>query len=327
MEDIEDMMMMEAIRLSLASEEERSKQAEKIAKKDAKKAEKEAKKKEKAARKAEKANVYSNSANPSTTGFSSRSESSLAAAESSTSGQSKDKAPQRVGTDGLSGLESFPWARGMPRRSETDVGPQSHPFVLDSQADAQTHLERARAQLRPEHQPNYLPFGSSAYRPSHLRTTSNVSSSASSINESLPGSSRNPFHGSSSSLDASPNASGVNIGQVGSSTEGIVSGTPPGGGAGLEPMFNFRSLAEMVGKDEGAINYDTISKDDHDEVPQRLDQAGDTTAGESERSDSMATVQPNDEFHDTSEYPERRSNRNSLKQPTSNFGGVDTESQ
>jgi hypothetical protein len=51
MEDLEDMMLMEAIRLSLASEEDRRKKEEKEAKKEAKKKEKEAKKAEKAAKK------------------------------------------------------------------------------------------------------------------------------------------------------------------------------------------------------------------------------------------------------------------------------------
>ncbi|KAL8720739.1 MAG: hypothetical protein Q9225_002439 [Loekoesia sp. 1 TL-2023] len=317
MEDIEEMMMMEAIRLSLASEEERRKQEEKIAKKEAKKAGKEAKKKEKAARKAEKAGLYSNSANQSTAGFSSRSESSLAAADSSSSALGKGKATQRTRTGGLSEPEPSPWSRGAPRRSETDVGPQSHPFVCDPQADAQTHLERARAQLKPELQPSSLPFGSSAYRPSHLRTTSNVSSSASSMNESVQGSSRNLFQGSSSSLDPSPSASGVNIGQTSSSSEGVMSGTPPGGGAGLEPMFNFRSLAEMVGKDDGAINHGPIpTADDQEELHSRAE-SDDITATETGRSDSMATVQPNDEFHETSEYPYWKSNRSSLNQPLS----------
>lgn len=62
--------------------------------------------------------------------------------------------------------------------------------------------------------------------------------------ESLPGSLRNGgFHGSSSSLD-SPSASGTHLG----------GGTPDrevdSGSAGTESMFNFRSLAEMMGREE-----------------------------------------------------------------------------
>ncbi|KAL9602742.1 MAG: hypothetical protein Q9219_001585 [cf. Caloplaca sp. 3 TL-2023] len=321
MEDIEDMMMMEAIRLSLASEEERHKQEEKMAKKESKKAEKEAKKKDKAARKAEKAGLYLHSANQSTTGLSSLSESSLAAAESSSSAAGKGKAAQRSGAGGFSRRDISPRERGMPQRSETDITTQNHPFIYDTQADAQTHLEQARAQLKPELPISSIPF-SSMFRPSHLRTTSNVSSSASSVNELAPGSSRNPFQGSSSSLEPSPSASGVNLAQASSSSEGVISGTPPGGGAGLEPMFNFRSLAEMVGTDEGAIEHGPVrSVEEDEEVHQRGGGADDddpaVAAAETERSDSMATVQRGDEFHDTAEYPQWKPNRNSLNEQTS----------
>lgn len=84
-------------------------------------------------------------------------------------------------------------------------------------------------------------------KPSHLRQMSNASSPASSYIESVPGSLRNELHthGSSSTLD-SPNASGVHI---------AASHTPPdnggdaNGNAGAEPMFNFQSLAAMIGED------------------------------------------------------------------------------
>lgn len=321
MEDIEDLMMMEAIRLSLASEEERRKDTEKLMKREAKKQEKQDKKTAKAEikamRKAEKKmeNFYgTNSANPSMTGFSSRSETSLPEAESASSAAGKGKVPQRLRA-GSSPERVEPSRDGrMPRRSETDFGPQSHPFVWDPQTDPQTHLERARAQLKPELQPSSLPFGSSTYRPSHLRTTSNVSSSASSVNESLPGSSRNPFHGSSSSLEGSPNASGSNVGQTSSSSEAFVSGTPPGGGAGLEPMLNFRSLAEVIGKDDEPKIPPASATDPEEEILTDPFRSPDDKAAETDRSDSVATVLPNDEFHESLEYPGAKSNRNSLNQ-------------
>lgn len=86
----------------------------------------------------------------------------------------------------------------------------------------------------------------------------------------------------------------------------------------MEPMFNFRSLAEMVGKDDGAINHDPIpmAADDQEELHSRAE-SDDITATETGRSDSVATVQPNDEFHETSEYPHWKSNRSSLNQPLS----------
>ncbi|KAL8683350.1 MAG: hypothetical protein Q9186_000735 [Xanthomendoza sp. 1 TL-2023] len=304
-DDVEEMMVMEAIRMSLASEEERRRQEDKLAKKENKRAEKEAKKKEKAARKAEKAGIYSTSTNPSRSGFSSRSDTSLPAGEASSSASGKGKAAQRAATETASDMEPSSWGRRLPRRSETEVGLQNqHPLVWESQADAQSHLERARAQLNPELQPSSLPFGTSNYRPSHLRTTSNVSSSASSINESLPGSGRNHFQGSSSSLEPSPNASGVNVGQGSSSSEGYIPGTPPGGGSGLEPMLNFRSLAAMVGKDDEANEADAVPRSqDAEEGCSIHGGAAIDPAAKGARSDSVATVQPSDEFHDTSEYP------------------------
>ncbi|KAL8948297.1 MAG: hypothetical protein Q9222_005504 [Ikaeria aurantiellina] len=327
MDDIEDMMMMEAIRLSLASEEERRKQEDKATKKEAKKAEKEAKKEEKvakkekkAAKKAEKAGLYPSSADQSTTGLSSRSETSLTTAESSSAAAGKGKATQRPGTSSLTDPESSAWAGRMPRRSETDVSAQNHPFVWESQADAQTHLERARAQLNPELQITSSPYGAGMQRPSHLRTASNVSSSASSLIESLPGSLRNHLHGSSSSLDPSPNASGVNLGQSSSTSEGFLSGAPSGGGSGLEPMFNFRSLAAMIGKDDepSASSTAPISGNSRESSSSSSapDQAVDVPVVGTQRSDSMTTVQPNDEFHETSEYLDEEGDpapRNSLE--------------
>lgn len=303
--------MMEGIRASLATEEERHRQQDKAAKKENKKAEKEAKKMEKAAekaekaaRKAEKAGLYSNSANASKSGLSTRSETSLDAGESSSAAAGKGKATLKPTIESPSNAgPSLPSGR-MPPRSETDVGLGTHPFVWDSQANAQSHLERARAQLNPELSPS-LPFGSSSYRPSHLRTTSNVSSSASSINESLPGLGRNAFQGSSSSLEPSPSASGENLGQASSSSEAFISGTPPGGGAGTEPMFNFRSLAAMIDKDEKVASTSedaapTGSNGEDLPHPNHTTNDGATKDG---RSDSVATERPRTEFYDSTEYP------------------------
>lgn len=318
-DDIEEMMVMEAIRMSLASEDERRKDEEKVLKKESKRLEKEAKKEAKAVRKAEKAaaKMWPSDANRSTTSFSSRSETSLPTAESTSSAHGKGKAAQRAGPEASSDMEGPSWGGRVSRRSDADSGPYNHPFVWDPQTDPQTHLERARAQLKPDLQSSNLPFGTSAYRPSHLRTASNVSSSASSINESLPGSSRNPFHGSSSSLEASPNVSGVNIGEASSSSEAFASGTPPGGGAGLEPMLNFRSLAEMIGKDEGiSMPHLGPTSDSGREDPDDAGELPEDATGETQRSDSLATVQPNEEFHESLEYPSARSNRNSFNRAT-----------
>ena len=279
MEDLEDMMMMEAIRLSLASEDERRKKEEKEAKKEAKKTEKENKKAEKAARKA---GGHSNSASRSFTGLGSRSESSLASDER----LPKGKTVQRTG-----GEES----EHMPPFSMTSAAFKPSLSNEYTGEDAQGHLERARAQLQPEVSPS-LPYGMNARRPSHLRNQSNLSSAASSMTESVGDSFRNDMQGSTSSFDASPSGSGIDVGIRGPGQESLMSNTPPGGGAGMEPMFNFRSLAEMVGKDQ-ELDPAEQSKDEDETASESLD-------GHVERSDSMATVQPKkEEYHEASEFP------------------------
>ena len=71
-------------------------------------------------------------------------------------------------------------------------------------------------------------------------------SNASSIEDDESLGARGGFRGSGSSFDVSPSGSGINIADPGVTH---LSGTPPGGGAGIEPMFNFRSLAAMIGHD------------------------------------------------------------------------------
>ena len=221
-EDLEDLMMMEAIRLSLASEDERRKREDKDAKKEAKKKDKETKKAEKVAQKAAKRNgLYPGSANASM--------SALHEADYSSSRGNDTAADNEQDLGGAS--SSLP-------------SPSSHP---------QFHLERARAQIQGENSTPTSPgiYNSTPLRPSHLRTQSNVSSSASSIDgASPPGSLLQDPREPGSSLDVSPAGSRVNIPGTGLAQEPFISGTPPGGGAGTESMFNFRSLAAMVGHDE-----------------------------------------------------------------------------
>lgn len=187
-DDLEEMMMMEAIRLSLASEEERQRREEKEARKEAKKKEKEAKKADKAARKA---GEYSN--NASTSAVDLRSQTSLAKVTSSsssilgedTSGAGKGKAVERP-----SPSVDAPAASSSAGPAEQSVAP---PTCDPSSAAAE------------------LP------RPSHLRHMSSVSSSFSSVIE-------NP-----------------------SDDAGNIAGTDT---PSLEPMFNFRSLAAVIGDEE-----------------------------------------------------------------------------
>ena len=224
-DDLEDMMMVEAIRLSLASEEDRRKREEKEAKKEAKKKEKENKKAEKIAKKT---GVYPSSANPNSAGIDSNLGEASASQGDLSSYSGKGKAPDQ--------------------RFEQD---STFSLLGSTAEDPQEHLERARAQILPNESAAFSsPYSSSPYRPSHLRTLSNASSTASSIEGSAPGSLKSDIRGQGSSFDVSPNASGVNIPSVGSTQDTYISGTPPGGGAGMEPMFNFRSLAAMVGHDD-----------------------------------------------------------------------------
>ena len=307
-DDIEEMMMMEAIRQSLAAEEDRQKQEEKTNKKEAKKAEKEAKKKEKAeqkaAKKAEKSGLYKQMRSSSAADFSLRNDSSLEVPESSSTAANRGQARRRAGTDPFRDSSPSGTATTNQGRSETDLT-SSHPLAYDSQSgNAQSHLELARARLDPQLSLSSQPSDSGTYRPSHLRTTSNVSS-ASSINESLPGSTSNPFLGSSSSLGHSPDASGADAGQASSSSEGHVSHSAPGGGASLEPMLNFRSLAEMIGKDDTTSRPDpTPPAADPIGPPPLLSEriASSNTASE-ERDNEESLTRPSDEYHDTAEYP------------------------
>ncbi|CAF9924003.1 MAG: SNF1-interacting protein [Alectoria fallacina] len=228
-DDLEEMMMMEAIRLSLASEEDRRKKEEKDAQKKAKKKDREDKKAEKKARKT---GVYSSSSNANTAGL------------------GGDPSELFVGE-----IESFPYSgKGKGVQQTESEQPNSRVMIATSSStatDPQEHLERARAHLLPSDAPPFSsPYSSSPYRPSHLRTLSNASSSTSSIDNSAPASLKSDIRGQESSLDVSPSASGVNIPVAGSAQDTYISGTPPGGEAGLEPMFNFRSLAAMVGEEK-----------------------------------------------------------------------------
>ena len=225
-DDLEDMMMMEAIRLSLASEEERRKREEKDAKKEAKKKDKETKKAEKVARKT---GIYPSNASRSTGGLDGNSTEPYTYQDESSLGSGKGKGVQQLNIGNLS--ENALYA----------------PSQSPSSGDPQEHLERARAQILPTDTSPYAPV---PYRPSNLRTLSNASSSSSSIEGSGPNSLNSGLREQGSSFDVSPNASGVNIPAVSTAQENYITNTPPGGGAGMEPMFNFRSLAAMVGDDD-----------------------------------------------------------------------------
>ena len=209
-DDLEDMMMMEAIRLSLAAEQERQQREQKQEEKNKKKAEKQKAKEEKKAEKAaKKSGLY------------------LSATNSSSQVNDSD-------------------SKGKDIARPNDV------FGRTSSAESpQSYLERSRAQILVNDSPQSSTFPSMPFRSSHLRTISGVSSSASSFVDTS-----RRHAGSVSSLDASPNASGTHLPEQ-------ISGTPPGGGAGLEPMFNFRSLAAMIDNEDKRAASPLVEHSEH----------------------------------------------------------------
>lgn len=249
LEDLEELMMMEAIRLSLAAEEERKKKEEKEAAKGAKKEEK---KKAKEARKAEKAARKS--------GFfptpTDADESSYAA---SSAAASKGKAVDRSG-------ECVAFNPLTESTSTVDAS--------SSKEDPQRHLEQSRAQIQNQSSSTNIssPFDPFSEQPTHrsaLRSLSSASSSASSFAESYQGSLRGTGNGgfgaSGSSFEPTPNASGLSLGREEHSQQS----TP-----GVEPMFNFRSLA--------AVMTDEDKKDDNDKV-QHIENAADKLRASTEK--------------------------------------------
>lgn len=194
-DDLEEMMMMEAIRLSLASEDERLRREEKEARKDAKKREKE---KEKEAKRADKAarktGLYSN--NASSSALEVPGESSLAKVTSSSSSVIGEDV---IGEEIAAGSKGKGVDRALPSTTE-----ETRPSPIDPAS------------------PAVQPDQSEPSRPSHLRHVSSASSSFSSLVETKP--------------------------------DDCKSGCVPGddNNPALEPMFNFRSLAAVIGDEEKA---------------------------------------------------------------------------
>ncbi|KAL4913165.1 hypothetical protein BDW62DRAFT_193156 [Aspergillus aurantiobrunneus] len=199
MDDLEDMMMMEAIRLSLASEEERRKREEKEVRKEAKKREKEAKKAEKVARKA---GLYSN--NASSSALDSASDPKLGKATSSSSS--------------ITGEESTPPGKGKAVERVSPPPSNDDPTESASPSDMPTTSSEQQQPQSPSALSSSVPREPT--KPSHLRHVSSASSSFSSQGESI---SEEPGASSKSGEGASSTA---------------------------EPLFNFRSLASVIGDED-----------------------------------------------------------------------------
>jgi hypothetical protein len=274
-------MMMEAIRLSLAAEEERKKKEEKDAAKEAKKEEK---KKVKEQKKADKAARKS--------GFFPASSSSLnldMEGESSSAAAGKGKEVDRSG--GAVGFNPL-------------AEPTSTINTSSSKEDSQRHLEHSRAQIQREASStgSQAPFDPFSHR-SALRNLSHDSSSASSFAESLPGSlqqgSLGGFGASASSFEPSPNVSGVSLNR---------DETPPQGTPGAEPMFNFRSLEAIISdkKDDDKAQHLEHVPDANQSTHNNLAVPEEPNAQEesSKRSTPDINVQPPD-YVETPEAPKQ----------------------
>ncbi|THZ29078.1 hypothetical protein D6C91_01656 [Aureobasidium pullulans] len=250
--DLEDLMMMEAIRMSLASEEDRKKKEEKEVRKEAKKREKEAAKEAKKADKVAKKNgsLYSASMNGSTAAWSdmTRSTSNIPRPQTavSTASSPPPPAPPVIGK----GKAPATAAYGFNPMNEptstlnTEVAEQTAEF-----SNSQRHLEESRANLPQATQP--ISFPEALQNRSHLRHISNASSAASSMLDSAPGSyQRTPNH------QMSPNASATVL-DDGTGTPDTQSGTP-GNDTNTESMFNFKSLTEMIRNDDKDRDADHV---------------------------------------------------------------------
>ncbi|KAI4762521.1 hypothetical protein E4T52_03972 [Aureobasidium sp. EXF-3400] len=248
--DLEDLMMMEAIRLSLASEEDRKKKEEKEVRKETKRREKEAakdaKKAEKVAKKS--GSLYSSSMNGSTVAWSdmTRSTSNIPRPQTalSTASSPPPAAPPIVGKGKAPATTAYGFS---PLTEPTST---LNTEVAEQTADSQRHLEESRANLPQATQP--ISFPEALQNRSHLRHISNASSAASSVLDSAPGS----YQQRSPNYHMSPNASATVL-DDGTGTPDTQSGTPSND-VNTESMFNFKSLTEMIRNDDKDRDADHV---------------------------------------------------------------------
>lgn len=264
-------MMMEAIRLSLAAEEDRKRREEKDAHKDAKKRAKEEKKQAKQADKlAKKRNgsggsLYLASTNDSASSWAgtsmARSTSNLGAQasipEEQVQGKGKAPAQDFAGFNPLFEPSSTLNTELREQRRDQSGSPSPSNVTSNPIDNPQGHLEASRANLQPN---ATSPIPTANTRSPHLRQLSNTSSAASSFVDTPPGSLPTASNlaggsGSNSNLDLTPGA------QQESTAYTPPAGTTPSG----EPMFNFRSLAAMIGEEDKARqrNEHIEDADDH----------------------------------------------------------------
>ncbi|KAK3331889.1 hypothetical protein B0T19DRAFT_88113 [Cercophora scortea] len=244
-DDLEEMMLLEAIRLSLAAEEERKRKAEKEEKKEEKK---EAKRREKEERKAAKAAAKQGSpydGGEPRSGHSSASGSSLSlpgfGRKRGNSGASNLRVEASVasavvstGISATQALDTSSKDKGKGIDRSLPSTPEGTEVAEPTFSGASTAFPTSSARPIPSpHQPA---------GPSHLRQMSSASSVSSSILDSRQGSYTSPSH------FQDPRGSGLSLGsRSGASEDGGDQDRDRDPSASTEPMFNFRSLAEVVG--------------------------------------------------------------------------------
>lgn len=235
LEDLEEMMYMEAVRLSLASEEERKRKEEKEQRKEAKKREKEDRK----AAKTMTREPYEGASGRS--GQSSASGSSLSLPGFGRKRGNSGASNLRVEASVASAIATS----GQPSSSAADVSAKDKGKAVDrglqqtpeGSATGTTDATKSGAPASSVSAPRPIPSAHHSAGPSHLRQMSSASSVSSSLLDSQPGSYVGPSH------LQDPRSSGLSLG----TEDGGDNDRDRDPSASTEPMFNFRSLAEVVG--------------------------------------------------------------------------------
>lgn len=278
-EDLEDLMMMEAIRLSLAAEEDRKRKEEKEAQKEAKKKAKSDKKEEKKAEKLAKKSGGNGSLYHVGTNDSSSTWGSTSMARSTSNLGTQPPIPEEsLQGKGKQPVQDFAGFNPLQEPTST-LNREASPSPPGTASEAQRHLEESRANLQP---PASAPIATpNNPRSTHLRQLSNASSAASSFVES-------PSPGSLRTESNVQNASGLDVTAGAPQNDGgsnLSSGavTPAAVTTSHEPMFNFQSLAAMIGEKDKAGGND-----------QHIEHAGEapTTKAEDELKELSPTGSP-----------------------------------
>lgn len=297
MDNLENMMLAEAIRLSLAAEDERKRKAEKEERKEAKKKEKEERK---AAKAAAKGHPYSGTGQSSTSGSTLslpgigaigrrrgnsaasnlRVEATTAHAMASAGSPTSSPGPATATspTDKGKGVD-----RGPPQTPpETEIGQSNVDALHPDKAPTSVPAPPPTSSPRPVPSP-HQPAG-----PSHLRQMSSASSASSSQPDSQSGSYQNTPGELQPQQD--PHGSGLSLGsrsdvseEGGAGQSGEQDNEPS---TSTEPMFNYRSLAEMVGVEMDGVN-----------AGRRLSQIGESHA---EDESETAAILPAERDNDSS---------------------------